>query len=489
MVVLASIRAALGRVPETFVCGTHTVAVVGTGGDLQYTWGQPWLFCGCSRACSRERIPHLVGGIEIGIVLLLIVLNGVFAMSELSVVSSRESRLQQRLDQGKRGAGAALELAADPNRFLSTVQIGITLIGVGTGAFGGATLSGRFAGVLAHIPGLEPYSLQVAALVVVVFITYLSLIIGELVPKRLALQNPEGMACLVAPAMRTLSRLTAPIVSFLAISSDFVFRIIGLKPSEDAIVSDEEIDHLLRQGTEAGIFHPSERVMVSGIFDISDRTAGELMTPRHLIHFIDVAKPEEDGLQRMAASPHNFYPVCDGTPDNVIGVVAIRELWRRHLSGEPVDIRVAMEPPLFVPEIAPVLSVMEQMRHRRSPVAMVIDEYGGVEGLLTLNDVLSDVVGEVDDPERPGFKGAVQRDDGSWLLDGVFPAHEVMELFDLDTLPGEAESRYETIGGFIVEQLRAIPSPGVHVDFGGYRFEVMDMDGNRIDKILVVRES
>ncbi len=426
-----------------------------------------------------------MGGIEIGIVLLLIVLNGVFAMSELAVVSSRESRLQQRLEEGKRGAAAAIELASDPNRFLSTVQIGITLIGVGTGAFGGATLSGRFGNVLANIPFIERYSREIAGVAVVVAITYLSLIVGELVPKRLALQNPEGMACLVAPTMRTLSRVTAPVVSFLAISSDFVFKLIGIKPSEDAIVSDEEIDHLLRQGTEAGIFHRSERAMVSGIFDISDRTAGELMTPRHRIRFIDLAQPYEAGLRRMADTPHNFYPVCDGTTDNVLGVVATRELWRRQIAGEPIDIRAAMEPALFVPEIAPVLSVVDQMRHLRSPMAIVVDEYGGVEGVLTFNDVLSDVVGEVDDPTQTGHKGAVQRDDGSWLLDGVFPAHEVMELFDLDTLPGEAESRFETLGGFIVDQLGKIPATGEHVDFGGYRFEVVDMDGNRIDKVLV----
>ena len=430
-----------------------------------------------------------MGGIEIGIVLLLIVLNGVFAMSELAVVSSRQSRLQHRLQRGQRGAAAALELAADPNRFLSTVQIGITLIGVGTGAFGGATLSGRFGGVLANIAFIEPYSRELAGIVVVVLITYLSLIIGELVPKRLALQNPEGMACLVAPTMRTLSRVTAPVVSFLAISSDFVFKLIGLKPSDDAVVSDEEIDHLLRQGTEAGIFHESERAMVSGILDISDRTAGELMTPRHRIQFIDLAQPPEAGLQRMAETPHNFYPVCDGSTDRIVGVVATRELWRRHIAGESADIWAAMEEPLFVPEIAPVLSVVEQMRHLRSPMAIVIDEYGGVEGLLTFNDVLSDVVGEVDDLTHSGHKGAVQRDDGSWLLDGGFPAHEVIELFELRSLPGEAESRYETIGGFIVDQLGEIPSAGAHVAFGGYRFEVMDMDGNRIDKVLVQREA
>jgi putative hemolysin len=421
-----------------------------------------------------------VGGIEIGIVLLLIVLNGVFAMSELAVVSSRESRLQQRRDQGNHGAAAALELSADPNRFLSTVQIGITLIGVGNGAFGGATLSGRFGRILAKIPVLEPYSREIAGVVVVVVITYLSLIIGELVPKRLALQNPEGMACLVAPTMRRLSRVTAPVVSFLAISSDVLFRLIGLKPSGDAVVSDEEIDLLLRQGTEAGIFHESERAMVSGILDISDRTAGELMTPRHLVQCIDLAQPP--GARSMQ---HNFYPVCDGSTDNIVGVVATRELWRRHIAGEPTDVRAAMEAPLFVPEIAPVLSVVEQMRHLRSPMAIVIDEYGGVEGLLTFNDVISDVIGEVDDHTDSGHKGAVQRDDGSWLLDGIFPAHEAIELLELKALPGEAESRFETIGGFIVDQLGHIPEAGAHVTFGGYRFEVMDLDGNRIDKVLV----
>jgi putative hemolysin len=213
------------------------------------------------------------------------------------------------------------------------------------------------------------------------------------------------------------------------------------------------------------------------------------MTPRHLVEFLDLAQPHAENERRMAETPHNFYPVCDGSADNVVGVVAMRELWRRHLTGEPIDLRAAMETPLFVPEIAPVLSVVEQMRHQRSPIAVVVDEYGGVEGVITFNDVISDVVGEVDDPTQTNLRGAVQRADGSWLLDGVFPAHEVIQLLPLEDLPGEAESRFETIGGFIIDQLGDIPEAGAYVTYGGFRFEVMDMDGHRIDKVLVQPES
>jgi putative hemolysin len=430
-----------------------------------------------------------VGGIIFLLVLLLIVLNGVFALSELAIVSSRKTRLRQRLDAGQRGAAAALELSEDPNRFLSAVQIGITLIGVGTGALGGAALAGPVGDLLAHIPGFGRWAHEVAGLVVVVVLTYLSLIIGELVPKRLALQNPEGMACAVAPSMRILAKITSPVVTFLSKSSDFVFRILGVGAPADDVVSEEEIRLLIKQGTEAGVFLESERSMVSGVFEVADRTVGELMTPRHLITFLDLAQPDAENQRRMAETPHNFYPVCDGSTDNVVGVVATRELWRRHLTGQPTSIEEAREPALFVPEVAPVLAVVDQMRQQRSPMAIVVDEYGGIEGLITFNDVLSDVVGEIDDPGGTGLRGAVGRADGSWLLDGVFPAHEAIDLLDLDALPGEAESRFETIGGFILDQLGEIPHEGDHVTHGGYRFEVVDMDGNRVDKVLVMPES
>ncbi len=426
-----------------------------------------------------------MAGFEFLIVLLLIVLNGMLAMSELAVVSARTSRLQQRAADHVRGAQAALELAENPNRFLSTVQIGITLIGIVTGAFGGATLSGPLSTVLGEIPGFSPYSEQVSVFVVVVFITYLSQIIGEQVPKRLALQQPESVACLVAPPMKVLSRVASPAVAFLAISSDFAIRLLGIKASNEPAVTEEEVDLLLAQGAEAGIFHESERKMVAGVFGIGDRSANELMTPRHAIDFLDLRQPDEANRKVMAERPHNFYPVCEGSSDNVVGVVATRELWRRQVNGEPADLRAAMEPALFVPEITSILPIIDQMRHQRSSIAIVVDEYGGVEGLLTLNDVLSDLVGEIDDPHRTNVKGGVRRDDGSWLLDGVFPAHEIRELFDVDELPGENEGRFETLGGFVMDQLGSIPSPADAFTWTTFRFEVVDMDGIRIDKVLV----
>jgi putative hemolysin len=428
-----------------------------------------------------------LAGFEFLILLLLILLNGMLAMSELAVVSARTSRLQQRAADHVRGAHAALDLAENPNRFLSTVQIGITLIGIVTGAFGGATLSGPLANLLGGIPGLGSYSDQVGVFVVVVFITYLSLLIGELVPKRLALQQAEAIACLVAPAMTKLSRIASPVVALLAISSDVVIRLLGIKASNEPAVTEEEVDLLLQQGAEAGIFHESERRMVAGVFDIGDRSANELMTPRHAIDFLDLLQPDEVNRKVMAEHPHNFYPVCEGSTDNVVGVVATRELWRRHLNGEPTDLRSAMEPALFVPEISPILPIIDQMRHQRSSMAIVVDEYGGVEGLLTLNDVLSDVVGEIDDPQRTNIKGGVRRDDGSWLLDGVFPAHELRELFDIEHLPGEDEGRFETLAGFVMDQLGVIPSVGDAFTWSAFRFEVVDMDGIRIDKVLVSR--
>jgi len=428
-----------------------------------------------------------LAGLEILIVLLLIVLNGLLAASELAVVSARTSRLQQRAANGVRGAQAAFDLAAHPSRFLSTVQIGITLIGIVTGAFGGAALSGPLSNLLSEVPFFGRYADQIGVTVVIAVITYLSLIVGELVPKRLALQRTEDIACFVAPAMTLLSRVSSPIVAFLSVSGDAVLRIIGGKPSNEPEVTSEEIELLIKQGAEAGVFHESESTMVSGVFNIGDRSASELMTPRHMVAFLDLGQPAEANLKIMAETPHNFYPVCEHSTDNVVGVVATRELWRRQVVNESTDIREAMEPALFVPEISPIVTVIDQMRRQRSSIAIVVDEYGGVEGLLTLNDVLSDVVGEIDDPHASNVKGGVRREDGSWLLDGVFPAHELRELFDIERLPGEREGRYETVGGFAMDQLGRIPQAAESFVWDRFRFEVIDMDGMRIDKILVSR--
>ncbi len=285
--------------------------------------------------------------------------------------------------------------------------------------------------------------------------------------------------------MTVLSRIASPAVSLLAVSSEGAIRALGIKASSEPAVTEEEVELLLQQGAEAGVFHEAERKMAAGVFDIGDRTANELMTPRQVIDFLDLTQPDEVNRKVMAERPHNFYPVCKGSTDNVVGVVATRELWRRQVSGEPTDLRAAMEPALFVPEISSILPIIDQMRHQRSSMAIVIDEYGDVAGLLTLNDVLSDVVGEIDDPNRTNIKGGVQREDGSWLLDGVFPAHELRELFDIDHLPGEDEGRFETLAGFVMDQLGVIPSAADAFTWDSYRFEVVDMDGIRIDKVLV----
>ena len=426
-----------------------------------------------------------MAALDLAILLLLILLNGVFAMSELAIVSSRTSRLQTRADEGSSGAKAALALAEDPTRILSTVQIGITLIGIVTGYFGGARLSGPLATLLRKLPFIDTYAQQIALIVVLVVVTYLSLIVGELVPKRLALQNPEAIATLVAPPMTFLAKLTSPIVWFLSISSDAAIKALGIQDSNEPEVTEEEIELMLRQGAEAGVFEAYEHAMVRGIFDFGDRSASELMTPRHLIQFVNVADSREEQEAVMRSSPHSYYPVCDGSSDNVVGIVATRDLWRRQISGESTDIRDAMVPALFVPEISPIVKVADSMRHQGAPMAIVVDEYGGVEGLVTFNDILSDLVGEIDDPHRTNVRGGVQRDDGSWLLDGVFPAHEVREILDLDSLPGENEGRYETIAGFVMDQLEHIPTVAESFTWGGYIFEVVDMDGIRIDKVLV----
>lgn len=433
----------------------------------------------------NRKVPIQLAGLELVIVLLLIILNGVFAMSELAIVSSRTSRLQSRADEGSSGARAALKLAQDPSRFLSTVQIGITLIGIVTGAFGGARLAGPFSDFLEKIPGVGSYIAQLSLPLMIAFITYLSLIVGELVPKRLALQNPEAIATLVAPGMALLSKITAPLVAFLAISGDFLIRVLGVKASTEPEVTEEEIQLMLREGADAGVFEEYEHRMVTGIFDIGDRTASELMTPRHRIEFLDLAAGAEHNLNVMRESPHNFYPVCEGSTDNVVGVISTRELWRRSISGEPTDIREAMVPALFVPEIAPIVKVIDMMRHQSASMAVVVDEYGGIEGLLTFNDVLSDLVGEIDDPDRTNIRGGVRRDDGSWLFDGIFPVHELREILDIESLPGEEEGRYETLGGFVMDQLGNIPDAADSFVFESFRFEVVDMDGIRIDKVLV----
>jgi putative hemolysin len=426
--------------------------------------------------------------LDLLVLAILFVLNGVFAMSEMAIASSRKTRLQQWAEEGNPNASVALQLAENPNRFLATVQIGITLIGIITGFFGGAALSEPVAQQLRRIPQLAPYSATIAVLLVVGLVTYLSLVIGELVPKRLALQNPERLAMMVARPMNTLSRIASPIVQLLGASSELILRLLGVRHAEDPPITEEEIERLLQEGAAAGVFAPAEHELVEGIFDLGEREVRELMTPRYRLVALDVEDPIEVNVQKMVESPHQTFPVYEGELDRLIGIVPVKKLWASSLAGEPMDLRAMAEPALIVPESMAALEVLERFRDRPQNAAMVVDEYGGIQGLLSLHDLMEAITGDLISPQE-GAEEAVQRADGSWLLDGALPAHEVRELLGINSLPGEETGNYETLGGFVMAQLGRIPAVGDATDWDGYRFEVVDMDGRRVDKVLAEREA
>ncbi len=427
--------------------------------------------------------------LDIILLFILFLLNGVFAMSELAIASARKTRLQQWAEEGDERAAVALRLAEHPNRFLATVQIGITLIGIVTGFYGGATLSEPVARYLARVPAIAPYSQSIAVVLVVGLVTYLSLLIGELVPKRLALQNPERIAMAIAQPMNVLSRVAAPLVTFLGASSELILRLLGVRHAGDPPITEEEIEILLQEGAAAGVFAPAEHEMVEGIFDLGDREARELMTPRYRLVALDVDDPLDESFRKMAASPHQVFPVYEGDLDRLLGMAPVKSLWAASLSGDPIDLRALTEPALIVPESMPALEVLQRFRDRASNAAMVVDEYGGVQGLISLHDLMEAITGDLAvSQERSGE--VVRRDDGSWLLDGALPVHEVRDVLEIDDpLPGEENGDYETLGGFLMSRLERIPDVGDTTDWSGHRFEVVDMDGRRVDRVLVTTDA
>lgn len=440
----------------------------------------------------RKGFSTFVVGLHITLIVLLILLNGVLAMSELAIVSARSVRLQQLANDGSRGAATALVLAADPGRFLSTVQIGITLIGIINGAFGGATLSGPMATFLGKFPLVAPYAKQLGGIVVVLLITYLSLIIGELVPKQLALQRAESVASIVAPPMMLLSTLFRPVVWFLSVSNDLVLRLIRANDDDEPAITEDEIRIMLMQATDAGVFERAEQEMVAGVFGLGDRTAGELMTPRHAIKWLDIAKPDTVNIRTISENAYSLYPVMDDEPDNVVGIASMRDLLAQSLAGNPMNIREAMKPALFVPEILPVLQVLKTMRDEKSNMAIVIDEYGGVEGLITGQDVIAGMVDELGTANAEGMEESedfILQADGTWLIEGQMGAHEFREHFGIGNLEGEEAGRFETIAGYVLDKLGHIPVVGETVYAEGYTIEVVALDGYRIDRLLVVADA
>jgi putative hemolysin len=422
---------------------------------------------------------------EILIIIVLLMANGIFAMAEIAVVSSRRARLKKFADEGSSKAKAALALAEEPTRFLSTVQIGITTVGIFAGAFGGATLSGKLAALLATFPAIAPASQLIAIVVVVGGITYFSLIIGELVPKRIALANPEHRAMLVAKPMTALAKVAGPVVSFLSKSTDVILKLLGLSKQVESPPSEEEIAHLIRLGTTAGVFHRAEERMVEGVLQLDERRVTELMTRRSKLVCLDVNDPDEANWRKIVTSGHSHFPVYQENRDNIIGLVSVKSLWAHAAAGLTNHLRNHLVPPLYVPETVTAVELVETFRRTGKHLALVTDEFGSIQGLVTLIDIMEAIVGDLPEPGDRPEPTAVKRDDGSWLVDAAVSMDEAERIIGLVGLEKVSEGLYETLGGFVIHRLGHIPRTGEAFTANGWRFEVVDMDRHRIDKLLV----
>ncbi len=424
---------------------------------------------------------------EIVILLMLFVVNGLFSMSEIAVVSARRARLQHLANEGNHRAATALALAREPSNFLSTIQVGITFVGIFSGAFGEATLSRELAQTLAAVPSLAPYSDALALTIVVVAIAYFSLIIGELVPKRLALQNPEMIASLTAAPMRLLSKIAYPIVALLSHSTDLVLRMLGAAKSRQSPVSEDEIRVLMEQGARAGVFEQYEKRLVQNVLLLDERSIVAEMTPRLDVVFIDLNEPLEGNLRKIVDSGHSRFPVCRGGPEHIVGVILAKDILARQVAGEPVDLAACMLEPLYVPETLTCIRMLETFKTSNLHIALVVDEYGDFQGLVTLNDILEAIVGDLSASGEGDGQMIVERTTGSWLIDGMLDTIDLKELLGVSELPGEDDNVYHTLGGMMMIQIGRIPQPADAFEWGGYRFEVVDMDGPRVDKVLVSR--
>jgi len=426
-------------------------------------------------------------GVDIAIIVVLVVINGILAMAELSIVSSRRTRLEVRADAGDTGAVAALALAAEPTRFLSTVQIGITLIGILVGAFGGATLSDTVSDWIRDVPGLARFADTLGILLVVIAITTLSVMVGELIPKRLALHSPERIATRLARPMTVMSRIVGPVSGLMSTSTDWILRPFQVGAGADAPVTEEEIQLLLEEGAAAGVFEPAEQNLVGRIFQLSDQRASELMTPRHRVVFLNANEPEGEIRQTIAYSRYSHFPVCQDNLDNVIGILSVREYWAHRERGDATPLRELATSPLFVPESMPALKVTDLFKKTSQHRALVVDEYGIVQGIVTFTDIFEAIVGDIDSSSHSEERDAVRRDDDSWLIDGAMPLDSLKQLLGIEALPDEDRGVYSTLAGFMLLRFGRIPQAADRFTWGRLCFEVVDMDGNRIDKALVSR--
>jgi putative hemolysin len=425
---------------------------------------------------------------DLALLVVLISLNGIFAMSEIAVISARDSRLQKMAKDGRRGANSALSLKNNPASFLSTIQVGITMVGILSGAIGENALAEPLTTFIGTLPWLQPYAQPIALVVVVITLTYFSVVVGELVPKHLGLLDPEKIASLVARPMKMLARIARPLVWFFSASSTFLLRILGAGKREQSSVTNEEIKLLMEQGAEAGIFHASERILVSNVLRLDEQPVVAIMTHRQDIHVLDITKPEAELREDLATCPYSRIIVCRGGLDDVAGLLRTADLLQAALACAPLDIAQYLRQPLYVPEYVTTTQLLENFRKAQLQCALVVDEYGDIQGLVTLTDVLTAIVGEVPSSSLVETQEFIKRADGSWLIDGGVSIERVKLTLDIrNDLPGEKSNTYHSLGGLIIHVLGRIPKETDQFEEQGYRFEVVDMDTNRIDKVLASR--
>ena len=425
--------------------------------------------------------------IDLLLVFVLILLNGLFAMSEIAIVSSRRARLVQMADEGSSGAQRALQLSAEPTRFLSSVQVGITSIGILNGAIGEAAVVTRLNGLFEQVPSLAPYAHALAMGTMVVVLTYVSLIVGELVPKRLALTHPELIASFIARPMQILSTAARPLVLLLTVSTDALLRLFRVRQVKSPAVTVEEIKVLLEQGAEEGVFEPTEHELVTNVLNLDQRHVGSVLTPRSDVVYLDVRDSLETNREKLRGAQLNVLPLCDGGLDHVLGFVRATKVLAQVLERSVMELPSLAEPALYVPETMTLMKLLEQFKRMHLPLALVVDEFGDVEGLVTLTDVIAAIVGDL--PSEPGEEPSiVRREDGSWLMDGTLDLETVLRTLDDDSLlSDEDRQHYHTLGGLAMLALGRVPKTGDLFERGGYRFEIVDMDGNRVDRLLVSR--
>ena len=428
--------------------------------------------------------------VNILIILVLFFFNAIFAMYEIAMVAARETRLEKRVNDGKMGAADALKLLADPNQqYLSTVQIMITLIDTLAGGIGGALLARPLAELMNNVAWLAPYADTVALIVVVVIITYFSIVLGELIPKRLAVSKPENVVTRLSPIIKFLTKVFRPLTKLLSESTNLGLKIFRINTDMGPAITEDEIKSYIEQGRDIGVIEESEREMVSGIFRLGDRRVEALMTPRLEMAWIDINAPNDQIWEQLLKTPHSRIPVANGDLDNVLGYIQIRELIGKAKMDPDLDLREYIQEPIYLPENMAALKALDNFQTSGVHLAIVVDEFGGITGMVTDYDILEAIVGEIPEDSSDTDYLAYQRDDGSWLFDGLIVIDQLKEILDISDIPGEEKGMFQTLSGFVMSQLGRIPKTGAKFNFGNYTFEVVDMDGRRVDRVLVSQKT